>query len=77
MGIFLDLEKPFIGRVKKKENTFSGSVIKPFLHPVWIGTKKGSDVKRMMRTEEAQNWVQGGVDRSVKLYIRKQDLDKL
>lgn len=78
MGIFRDLEKPFMGRVKKKIFTPPQGIVKtPFSPSVWIGTKEGSGVKRMMKTEEAQNWVQGGVDRSVKLYIKKRELDEL
>ena len=78
MGIFRDLETPFIGRVKKKIlSPPKGTVRTPFSPPVWIGTREGSGVKRMMGTEDAQSWVRGGVDRSVKLYVKKQELDEL
>ena len=78
MGTFIDIRGPFKGRIKKKvEPPPQGTVRTIDPKPIWVGMKEGSGIKRLMPTDEAQNWVQGGVDRSVKLYIKKRELDEL
>ena len=78
MGIFRDITGPFKGKVKKKilpPARGSVRIIDPT--PVWVGMKEGSGIKRLMQTDEAQDWIRGGTDRTVKLYVKKRELDEL
>ena len=77
MSFFEELYGPFKGRLKKKTLPQQGEIRVLNPAPVWIGMRDGTNIKRMMGTEEAERWVQEDTDRTVKLFIRKGELDKL
>ena len=77
MTFFEDIRGPFKGRLKKEVLPDQGEVRVLDPTPVWVGMKDGSNIKRMMSTEDAERWIQGGVDRRVRLYVKKHELDKL
>jgi hypothetical protein len=65
------------GILKEKELPPYGEVRTINPRPIWVGMRDGTNIKHLMNTERAERWIQEGTDRTVKMYIKKQELDRL
>jgi len=75
--MYEDVAGPFKGRLRKKKLEPAGDVRVLNPEPIWVGMKDGSNIKHYMDSEHAENWLQQGTDRRVRLYMQKKDLDRL